>query len=142
MSLVKMHSSQSNNTQYFTGITFCPYDTSKPACADQCKRLTGITGAKCDTREILSGRRYSRSNKIPRKTFYFKRILFSFPRKSADLRPIPIPVLKINKQIIKSGFELHDNDGDNSDGTSLCPNPYDDLQQEHFGFQQSVIQQH
>jgi hypothetical protein len=39
----------------------------------------------------LSGRRYSRSKKIPRKTFYFKRILFSFPRKSADPRPIPIP---------------------------------------------------
>jgi hypothetical protein len=39
----------------------------------------------------LTGEKYSRQNNIPRKTSYFKRILFSFPRKSADPRPIPIP---------------------------------------------------
>jgi hypothetical protein len=47
------------------------------ACADRCKRLAGIIGAKCDTREILSGRRYPRSK--------------NFPQKSVDPRPIPIP---------------------------------------------------
>jgi hypothetical protein len=38
----------------------------------------------------LTGEKYGRQNNFPQKTFYFKRI-FSFPRKSADPRPIPIP---------------------------------------------------
>jgi hypothetical protein len=53
-----------------------------------CKRLTGIIGAKCDIREILSGRRYSQSKNFPRKTFILSGFYFHF---RGNPRPIPIP---------------------------------------------------
>jgi hypothetical protein len=74
-------------------LTFAIFDRKLKAplfaCADRCKRLTGIIGAKCDTREIMSGRRYSRSKKFPRKTFILSGFYFHFRK---NPRPIPIPV--------------------------------------------------
>jgi hypothetical protein len=55
--------------------------------------MTGLNRNRLVSRKIqkLIGEKYGRQNNFPRKTFYFKQILFPFPQKSAEPRPIPIP---------------------------------------------------